>query len=121
MQHDQTGALLGLAQVLRHTAEDERIADAVKAILAQPPRRGNLLVDRVRPDVFGQGLVEGRVEVGDVPHVDELLHAGADDLEGGVVVPACIVRENRSQLEDICVHTAEQDPQSSSDDDTTRR
>lgn len=79
MHRDQVGLFHRLADELGDGAENERVADPMEAIFPQPVGRRDLLVDRIRPNVVGQGLVEGRIEVCDAPDVGEFLHACADD------------------------------------------
>lgn len=88
MQRDQAGLCRRLPQILGHGAQDERVADPVEAILAQPVRLGDLLVDGVCFDMCGERLVERGVEVGDASDAWEFFLAEADDLQCGEIVAA---------------------------------
>lgn len=86
MHHDQIGLLLRLAQELRYRAQNERVTDPVKAILAQPSWLRNFLIDWVRSHIVRDCLMKGGVEERYAPHMSQFLAACADDLEGGEIV-----------------------------------
>lgn len=60
-----------LGEVRGDGAEDEGVAYAVEAVFAELVVRCDFGVDGVGGDVPRDGLVEGRVEVGDVCRVGE--------------------------------------------------
>lgn len=86
MHNDKIRLLLRFVQKLCYSPQDERVADAVEAILAQTIGLGNFLVDWVRADSFGDCLVETRVEEGDAWNFGELCFAQADYLQRGEIV-----------------------------------
>ena len=67
MQYNQRRLALLLTQKLRYTPRDERVADSMEAILPQSILLCNLLIYRIRRDVFGEGLVELAIEDSNVP------------------------------------------------------
>ena len=76
-----------LPQKLGGGAGDEGIADTVEAVLPQVVAPRDVLVDGVRPDVLGDGVVELAVEAGDVEgRLGQIAHAAVDDDEGCRVV-----------------------------------
>lgn len=82
MHHDQVGLLCRLAEELGDGTKNERVANSMESILPQPICLGDLLVDRVCPHVFGQGLMERGVEKGDAGHAWKFFSAQANNLQG---------------------------------------
>ena len=81
MQNYQTRLVQLLAQELRDAPRDERIADAMEAILPQLILLRDVLVDGVGADVLRNRLVELAVEHSYVSRLGQLLDAEPDDLE----------------------------------------
>lgn len=86
MHHYQIRLVLRFFEELRHRAKNKRIADSVEPVFAQSVRFGHFLVDRVRFDVFGEGLVECAIKVGDAPDTGEFFATCPDDLQSREVV-----------------------------------
>jgi len=86
MHNDKIRLFDRLVQKLCYRPQDERVADAVEAILAQTIGLGNFLVDWVGAYSLGDCLVETRVEKGDAWNFGELPFAQADYLQRGEIV-----------------------------------
>lgn len=87
MESDDVDVFNLLSQELGSGAGDKGVADAVEAVLPQMVAPRNVLVDGIRPDVFGDGVVKLAVEAGDVEgRLGQVAHATVDDGEAGGVV-----------------------------------
>lgn len=62
VHNDQISFPRRLAQELSHGTKNERVADSVKSVLAQPIRLGDLLVNWVCLHMERHCLVEGRIK-----------------------------------------------------------
>ena len=87
MERNDIGVFDPLAQEIGRGARDEGIADAVEPVLAQVVAARNVLVDGVRADVLGDGVVELRIETGNVERrLGQVAHAAVDNDQAGRVV-----------------------------------
>lgn len=91
MQHDQTRLALLLPQELCHAPRDERVANAMEAVLPQLVLLRDVLVDRVRPDMLRHRLMELAVKDGYISRPGHFLDAVVYDVQRGRVVQRCEV------------------------------
>jgi hypothetical protein len=65
---------------------DECIAEAVKAIFAQPILLGRVWIDRIRGNMRRDSRMELRIKASNVDSPRKLLHAGLNNAQGCPVV-----------------------------------
>lgn len=70
-----------------YVTKDERVADPMKAILAETILLAKLLVKSESIDVWRNTPMKGGVEVRDRLCIGKLFHCGANQSDGGCIVP----------------------------------